>query len=95
MLTFHLLFCAALGHTAIARFHEQPMYPDLHSIVDVVDVSTEPWTSKYGPQIDLGYAGPLSFSHMPYTKCLDDGKSRFDIAILGMPFDTTTSYRPG
>ncbi|KAL1747660.1 hypothetical protein HDZ31DRAFT_80234 [Schizophyllum fasciatum] len=61
----------------------------------VVDVSKEPWTSKYGSQEDLGYSGPLSFSHMPYSRCLDDASARFDIAILGFPFDTTVSYRPG
>ncbi|KAI5830433.1 Arginase/deacetylase [Schizophyllum commune Tattone D] len=61
----------------------------------VVDVSKEPWTSKYGSQEDLGYSGPLSFSHMPYSRCLDDANARFDIAILGFPFDTTVSYRPG
>ncbi|TRM61274.1 hypothetical protein BD626DRAFT_570930 [Schizophyllum amplum] len=60
-----------------------------------VDVSKEPWTSKYGSQEDLGYSGPLSFSHMPYTRCLDDASAQFDIAILGFPFDTTVSYRPG
>ncbi|KAF8216517.1 Ureohydrolase [Mycena galopus ATCC 62051] len=63
--------------------------------MDVVDIATEPWTSKYGPQYDLGYTGPLSFAHLPYTRCLEDGVARFDIALLGMPFDTTTSYRPG
>lgn len=55
----------------------------------------EPWTAKYGTQIDLSYTGPLSYSHLPYTRCLDDSSTTFDIAILGMPFDTATSYRPG
>ncbi|KAJ6591562.1 Arginase/deacetylase [Mycena vulgaris] len=63
--------------------------------IDVVDVATEPWTSQFGAQVDLGYTGPLSFSHLPYSRCLDDGAARFDIGLLGMPFDTTTSYRPG
>ncbi|KAG2159614.1 arginase family-domain-containing protein [Suillus bovinus] len=55
----------------------------------------EPWTTKYGRQTDLSYTGPLSFSHLPYTRCLDDLSTNFDIAVLGMPFDTATSYRPG
>jgi agmatinase len=55
----------------------------------------EPWTTKYGTQTDLGYTGPLSYSHLPYTRCLDDSSTTFDIAVLGMPFDTATSYRPG
>lgn len=57
--------------------------------------SEEPWAAKYGPQIDLPFTGPLSFSHIPYTRCLDDPSQLFDIAILGMPFDTAVSYRTG
>ncbi|KAJ7066639.1 arginase family-domain-containing protein [Mycena amicta] len=78
---------------AIASAHDY--FPAQQSLGVDVDVSAEPWTSKYGPQIDLGYTGPLSFSHLPYSRCLDDGAARFDIGILGFPFDTTTSYRPG
>ncbi|KAJ7832031.1 arginase deacetylase [Mycena olivaceomarginata] len=47
------------------------------------------WYKKYGNQHDLAYTGPLSFMHLP------DASHAFDIAILGFPFDTTTSYRPG
>jgi agmatinase len=81
-----------------ANAHEHHRRDELYQQplgVDVVDVAVEPWTSKYGAQIDLGYSGPLTFSHLPYTRCLDDGTARFDIALIGMPFDTTTSYRPG
>ncbi|KII86784.1 hypothetical protein PLICRDRAFT_55683 [Plicaturopsis crispa FD-325 SS-3] len=60
-----------------------------------IDISQEPWASKYGAQSDLGYTGPLSFSHLPYTRCLEDASRAFDIGILGFPFDTTVSYRPG
>jgi agmatinase len=55
----------------------------------------ELWASKYGKQIDLPYTGPLSFAHLPYERCLDSPSTLFDIAILGFPFDTATSYRPG
>jgi agmatinase len=55
----------------------------------------ETWLSKYGPQIDQPFSGPLSFSHLPYSRCLEDESAQFDIAVLGMPFDTGTSYRPG
>ncbi|KAF4604544.1 hypothetical protein EYR40_003318 [Pleurotus pulmonarius] len=65
------------------------------SAQDPIDISKEPWTSKYGLQHDLGFTGPLSFSHLPYARCLQDASNKFDIAILGFPFDTTTSYRPG
>ncbi|KAK0210274.1 Arginase/deacetylase [Desarmillaria ectypa] len=73
----------------------QHQYPFLSPQQNQVDVSTEPWTTRYGAQEDLGYTGPLSFSHFPYTRCLEDPSQLFDIAIIGFPFDTTTSYRPG
>lgn len=53
------------------------------------------WLEKYGQQIDQPFSGPLSFSHLPYTRCLEDEGANFDIAILGMPFDTGVSYRTG
>ncbi|KAJ4472568.1 Arginase/deacetylase, partial [Lentinula edodes] len=53
------------------------------------------WLEKYGPQIDQSFSGPLSFSHLPYTRCLENEETKFDIAILGMPFDTAVTYRPG
>lgn len=53
------------------------------------------WVEKYGPQIDQPFSGPLSFSHLPYARCLEDDSMNFDIALLGMPFDTAVSYRPG
>ncbi len=61
-----------------------------------VQAAKEPtWLEKYGPQIDQAFSGPLSFSHTPYHRCLEDEGVQFDIAILGMPFDTAVTYRPG
>ena len=56
---------------------------------------TEEYLSTFGPQIDLPFTGPLSFAHLPYTRCLDDQSTLFDIAVIGLPFDTAVSYRPG
>ena len=53
------------------------------------------WLEKYGKQIDQPFSGPLAFSHLGYTRCLEDASAQFNIAVLGMPFDTGTSYRPG
>ncbi|KAF9023343.1 Arginase/deacetylase [Hymenopellis radicata] len=62
---------------------------------DFLDISNEEWTRRFGPQKDLAFTGPNSFMHLPYARCLEDSSQPYDIAILGMPFDTTTSYRPG
>lgn len=56
---------------------------------------SQTWLEKYGKQIDQTFSGPLSFSHLPYSRCLEDESAQFDIALLGMPFDTAVSYRPG
>ncbi|KAH9964187.1 Arginase/deacetylase [Russula dissimulans] len=56
---------------------------------------SETWSEKYGAQPDLVFSGPLAFSHLPYFRCLEDDTLSFDIALLGMPFDTTVTYRPG
>ncbi len=53
------------------------------------------WSEKYGIQVDQPFSGPLSFSHLPYVQCLDNASVDFDITILGLPFDTAVSYRPG
>ena len=53
------------------------------------------WLDKYGKQVDQPFSGPLSFSHLPYTRCLEDEAAHFDIGIIGMPFDTGVSYRTG
>lgn len=36
-----------------------------------------------------------SFAHLEHVKCLTKPDTLFDIAILGVPFDTAVSYRPG
>jgi hypothetical protein len=45
------------------------------------------WLEKYGHSvIEPGFSGIVSFSHLPFTKCLEVPDAAFDIAILGMPF---------
>ncbi|KAF5332760.1 hypothetical protein D9611_005098 [Ephemerocybe angulata] len=80
----------AAGHGPDSQHHFHPQSPGVAN-------GGVTWAQKYGEQVDLPFSGPLSFSHLPYTRCLDtvNEKERFDIAILGMPFDTTVSYRPG
>lgn len=36
-----------------------------------------------------------SFAHLEHTKCLTNPSVLYDIAIVGAPFDTAVSYRPG
>lgn len=64
-------------------------------VQNVLSSSPEEYSSKFGPQTDLPFSGPLSFAHLPYARCLDDKSTLFDIAIIGFPFDTAVTYRPG
>lgn len=41
------------------------------------------------------FSGIGSFAHLDYVKCLTNPAEHFDIAIVGAPFDTAVSYRPG
>jgi agmatinase len=59
------------------------------------DAKPETWLSKYGKPIDQPFSGFLSFSHIPHAVCLEDEDVSMDIAVLGFPFDTAVSYRPG
>ncbi|KAF1359927.1 Arginase/deacetylase [Lizonia empirigonia] len=47
-----------------------------------------------GTQADSIFSGILTFGRLPYHPCLSS-KVDFDIAFIGAPFDTGTSYRPG
>lgn len=59
------------------------------------------WTKEELEELELkwgmewGFAGIGSFAHLRHVKCLTDPTELFDIAIIGAPFDTAVSYRPG
>ncbi|KAF1981214.1 Arginase/deacetylase [Aulographum hederae CBS 113979] len=44
---------------------------------------------------EWGFSGISTFAHLPHIKCLTQPQIEYDIAILGVPFDTAVSYRPG
>ncbi|KAI5919921.1 agmatinase [Camillea tinctor] len=48
---------------------------------------------KWG--MEWGFSGISTFAHLPHVKCLTNPTEDFDIAIIGAPFDTAVSYRPG
>ncbi|KAK7754196.1 hypothetical protein SLS62_003773 [Diatrype stigma] len=48
---------------------------------------------KWG--VDWGFSGISTFAHLKHVRCLTTPSELFDIAIIGAPFDTAVSYRPG
>lgn len=45
--------------------------------------------------LDIPFAGISTFAHLQHVYCLTEPHEKFDIAILGAPFDTAVTYRPG
>ncbi|PIS50230.1 agmatinase [Candidozyma auris] len=41
------------------------------------------------------FQGINTFAHLPSHNCLANRDSQYDIALVGVPFDTAVSYRPG
>jgi len=75
--------------------HQQSPFTDTSDDAPAHRDSSETWSEKYGEQYDHPFSGPLAFSHLPYIRCLENVSATFDIALLGMPFDTAVTYRPG
>lgn len=48
-----------------------------------------------GKQADSVFSGISTFGRLPYQPCLEMPDVDYDIAFIGAPFDTGTSYRPG
>ena len=71
-------------------------------IEDETQSHVRPSDNSLDPEDDYttAYAGITTFAHLPYVNCLhpryaDEAGEKFDIAIVGAPFDTTVTYRPG
>ncbi|KAI1113588.1 arginase family-domain-containing protein [Nemania sp. NC0429] len=48
-----------------------------------------------GTQADSVFSGISTFGRLPYYPCLSSSDVTYDLAFIGAPFDTGTSYRPG
>ncbi|SCV02921.1 LAME_0H06282g1_1 [Lachancea meyersii CBS 8951] len=44
---------------------------------------------------DWPFSGIQTYAHLPHGKCLLNKNLDFDIGIIGMPFDTAVTFRPG
>lgn len=64
----------------------------LGSAAPIVD----PWAEKgYSSLGDLSFSGPVTFAHLPFESCLNEPNTELDLALIGIPFDLSVSYRPG
>ena len=90
-----MFYALSLLLVASALAHGDDQVPLIETNMLTGNTNPETWLSKYGKPIDQPFSGFLSFSHIPHAICLEDESTLFDIAVLGFPFDTAVSYRPG
>ncbi|KAI0669145.1 agmatinase [Trametes maxima] len=93
---FNLAFAFIASILGVAVAHEGHD----HGLQMPLDFVKYPYQAMYPGDnevtADSIFSGITTFAKLPWVKCL--GKERdaaFDIAFIGAPFDTGTSYRPG
>ncbi|KAL4987621.1 arginase family-domain-containing protein [Aspergillus falconensis] len=75
----------ALAGTALScSHHDEEAVPQ-----DVREELLKKWNQEWS------FSGHASFAHLKPVKCLVEPDEKYDIAIIGAPFDTAVSYRPG
>ncbi|UNI21328.1 Agmatinase [Purpureocillium takamizusanense] len=90
MISDILLALACVGSAAAHAGHEQKTLAGPHQSLWY---NTLPGDG--GTQADSVFSGISTFGRLPYQPCLRAPDVKYDIAFLGAPFDTGTSYRPG
>jgi hypothetical protein len=90
---FPLLFSVALLSCSLAQ--QTPFWIEDNASDNLFDA-----LSKDDEDFTTAFSGIVTFAHLPFINCLkptykEEAKEEFDIAIIGAPFDTSVTYRPG
>jgi hypothetical protein len=83
----HLFVCAVIGRVDAWEFPKPPIAPVLAQHPMSLGDSDDDIDIVTGSQ----FHGLKTFANLPYVNCFSDAeadKSKYDIAILGAPFDT-------
>ncbi|KAI8978866.1 agmatinase [Trametes punicea] len=92
--TAFTLLASSIGAALALHSHD-------HDLQMPLDYVKYPYQAVYYPgnnevTADSVFSGITTFAKLPWVKCLGKEKdAAFDIAFIGAPFDTGTSYRPG
>ncbi|KAI4288535.1 MAG: hypothetical protein L6R35_002205 [Caloplaca aegaea] len=70
-------------------FHDNPEQDPLPSGPDADKELHRKWDT------DWGFSGVSTFAHLKHVRCLSERDVPFDIGVIGAPFDTAVTYRPG
>ncbi|KAF3937838.1 Guanidinobutyrase [Dactylella cylindrospora] len=84
-----LTLIAILAIACSTYAHSKKSAPKFKSQSPDPKVLEEQWGT------DWSFSGISTFAHLPHTRCLIQPNEKYDIAIIGAPFDTSVSYRPG
>jgi agmatinase len=100
--TLSLVLVLLLVAASHAREIIFPPMAAVHPNTGQVPIRMGVGSASESDDVDLttdAVGGLTSFAHLPYVPCFgpqaNDETAKYDIAILGAPFDTGTSYRPG
>ena len=73
---------------AIALGHDHKSGEKSGTGIESIDASSR-WKSGYT------FTGINTFAHLPHIQCLVEQDAPFDLAVIGVPFDTSVAYRTG
>ncbi|KAJ5344920.1 hypothetical protein N7541_007416 [Penicillium brevicompactum] len=82
--TFVSALALAGSATACAHHNDGEVVPE-HERAELLKKWDQEWS----------FSGIASFAHLKPVKCLIEPDEHYDIAVIGAPFDTAVSYRPG
>lgn len=89
LLTAWSVVLLALLRLAGASFYDNPPL----QLPPEGGTSQKELEQKWGT--DFGFTGISTWAHLPHVRCLTAPTELFDIAVLGVPFDTSVTYRTG
>lgn len=82
-----------LGITGANKLHSDPLNDNVLFFEGSDNIDSPNLKEMWG---DLWpFQGINTFAHLEHHKCLLEPEINYDIGIVGVPFDTATSYRPG
>lgn len=83
------IYCCLINASS---FYDNPEQDPI-ALADYPPGSAEDLHRKWDS--DWSFSGISTFAHLKHVRCLSDRETSFDIGIIGAPFDTAVSYRPG
>ncbi|KAI5453497.1 hypothetical protein NCC49_005972 [Naganishia albida] len=72
-----------------------PLVALLASLAALPATVADAWADSYGGFPDPAFAGVATFAHLDHQRCLDNPELPLDLAIIGVPYDSAVTFRPG